>query len=29
MRQAEPIATTPILDLTPQDVDNLLEELRA
>ena len=29
MLQFEPIATAPTLDLTPQDVDRLLEELRA
>ncbi len=29
MRQAEPIATAPTLELTPQDVAGLVEELRA
>src|SRR5215212_11273228 len=29
MLQLEPIATAPVLDLTPQDVDTIIDELRA
>lgn len=29
MLQLEPIATAPVLDLTPQDIDTILDELRA
>jgi hypothetical protein len=29
MLQLEPIATAPVLDLTPQDVDAIIDELRA
>jgi len=29
MLQLEPIATAPVLDLTPHDLDTIIDELRA